>query len=46
MPMEIKFHLDETVANSVAVGLEHRGIDVTTSKAAGLPGASDREQLE
>lgn len=45
MPMEIKYHLDESVANAVANGLEHRGIDVTTSKAAGLIGASDREQL-
>lgn len=44
--MEIKYHLDESVANAVAIGLEHRGIDVTTSKAAGLIGASDREQLE
>ena len=45
MPMEIKYHLDESVANAVANGLKHRGIDVTTSKAAGLIGASDLEQL-
>lgn len=44
--MEIKYHLDESVANAVANGLQHRGIDVTTSRQAGLVGASDREQLE
>ena len=44
--MEIKYHLDESVANAIANGLEHRGIDVTTSKDAGLIGASDRQQLE
>jgi predicted nuclease of predicted toxin-antitoxin system len=44
--MEIKYHLDESVANAVANGLEHRGVDVTTSKAAELIGASDLEQLE
>ena len=44
--MEIKFHLDESVANAVANGLEHRGVDVTTSKVAELIGASDLEQLE
>ena len=44
--MEIKYHLDESVANAVANGLEHRGIDVTTSKATGLIGASDLQQLD
>jgi predicted nuclease of predicted toxin-antitoxin system len=44
--MDIKYHLDESVANAVATGLEHRGIDVTTSKAAGLIGASDLQQLD
>ena len=44
--MEIKYHLDESVANAVANGLEHRGVDVTTSKVAELIGASDLEQLE
>ena len=44
--MEIKYHLDESVANAIANGLQHRGIDVTTSKAAGLIGASDPEQLD
>ena len=46
MLMEIRYHLDESVGNAVANGLEYRGIDVTTSKAAGLIGASDREQLD
>ena len=44
--MEIKYHLDESVAHAVANGLEHRSIDVTTSKSAELIGASDLEQLE
>jgi predicted nuclease of predicted toxin-antitoxin system len=43
--MEIRYHLDESVANAVANGLEQRGVDVTTSKAAELIGASDLEQL-
>ena len=43
--MEIKYHLDESVANAIANGLQHRGIDVTTSKDTGLIGASDAEQL-
>ena len=46
MPMEIKYHLDESVANAVANGLEHRGIDVTTSSTAELIGASDLDQLD
>ena len=44
--MEIKFHLDESVASAIANGLGHRGIDVTTSRSAGLIGASDQEQLD
>ena len=43
--MEIKYHLDESVNNAIANGLRLRGIDVTTSKAAGLVGATDPEQL-
>ena len=43
--MEIKYHLDESVSNAVANGLEYRGMDVTTSKVAGLIGASDLQQL-
>jgi predicted nuclease of predicted toxin-antitoxin system len=43
--MPIRFHLDENVSRSVAVGLRQRGIDVTTSADAGLIGASDEQQL-
>ena len=43
--MEIKYHLDESVPNAVANGLERRGVAATTSKTAGLVGASDLEQL-
>ena len=41
----IRFHLDENVALTVAVGLRLRGIDVTTTNDAGLAGAGDRAQL-
>jgi predicted nuclease of predicted toxin-antitoxin system len=41
----IRFHLDENVNPAIAVGLRQRGIDVTTSQAAGLLGVSDLEQL-
>lgn len=41
----IRFHLDENVNLAIASGLRRRGIDVTTSKDAGLVGASDAEQL-
>ena len=41
----IRFHLDENVHLAIASGLRRRGIDVTTSKEAGLIGASDSEQL-
>jgi predicted nuclease of predicted toxin-antitoxin system len=43
--MEIKYHLDESVANAIANGFIHRGIDVSTSRAVGLIGASDLQQL-
>ncbi len=44
--MEIRYHLDESVPNAIANGLRHRGIDVTTTKDAGLLEASDPEQIE
>jgi hypothetical protein len=44
--MEIRFHLDENVQGGVARGLLRRGIDVTTSKEAGLLGAADQTQLD
>jgi predicted nuclease of predicted toxin-antitoxin system len=41
----IRFHLDEHVHPAIAVGLQARGVDVTTAQNAGLGGASDREQV-
>ncbi len=43
--MQIRFHLDESIANAVANGLRRRGINVTTAKDAGLIGATDEEHL-
>ena len=37
----IRFHLDQHVANAVAVGLRLRGIDVSTTHQAGLQDAED-----
>lgn len=45
MPRTIRFHLDEDVDPAVATGLRLRGIDVTTSREAGLLGAPDPIQL-
>lgn len=41
----IKFHLDESVSNAIALGLRRRRIDVTTTPEVGLIGVSDREQI-
>ena len=46
MPMEIRYHLDESVPSAIANGLRLRGIDVTTAKDAGLLEASDPEHIE
>jgi hypothetical protein len=43
--MQIRYHLDESVANAVAQGLRRRGIDVTTAHDAGLIGATDEQHL-
>ncbi|HUG66800.1 MAG TPA: DUF5615 family PIN-like protein [Pirellulaceae bacterium] len=43
--MEIRYHLDESVPNAIANGLRLRGIDVTTTKDAGLLEAPDDQQL-
>jgi|SRR5579864_237087 len=43
--MLIRYPLDESVANAVAQGLRHRGIDVTTARDAGLVGATDEEHV-
>ena len=45
MTEKIKFHLDESVSNAIALGLRRRGIDVTTTSEAGLIGVSDTEQI-
>src|SRR5688572_28264408 len=45
MARTIRIHLDEHVANAVAVGLRRRGVDVTTTHETGLRGAGDPEQL-
>lgn len=46
MTRAIRFHLDENANLAIASGLRQRGIDVTTTKDAGLIGASDAEQLD
>ena len=43
--MELRYHLDENVPNAIAIGLRLRGIDVTTSKDAGLLAAADEEHI-
>lgn len=45
MAGELRFHLDEHVAQAVAEGLRRRGIDVTTTHDAGLSSASDVEHM-
>lgn len=44
--MPIRFHLDESVKDAVALGLRHRGIDVTTARDAGLISAADEKHIE
>lgn len=44
MPRTIRFHLDENCSHAIAEGLRRRGIDVTTSPAAGLLSATDEAQ--
>lgn len=45
MARTIRFHLDEHVSPVVAEGLRRRGIDATTTQAAGLLGSDDEAQL-
>jgi len=45
MDNKIKFHLDENVSYSIALGLRHRGLDVTTTPEEKLLGVSDEVQL-
>ncbi len=42
----IRFHLDENVDAAIARGLQLRGIDATTSVAAGLRGSDDLQHIE
>jgi predicted nuclease of predicted toxin-antitoxin system len=46
MAESIRFHLDENVDRVIASGLRRRAIDVTTTKDAGLLGATDAQQLD
>ena len=41
-----RYHLDENMHNAIAQGLRQRGIEVTTTKEAGLISSSDEEQLD
>jgi len=45
MSKEIKFYTDEQVPTSVVIGLRLRGVDVLTTKEAGMLGASDEEHI-
>ena len=45
MEPQVRFHLDENVHGAIARGLGLRGIDTTTTKDAGLIGATDHEQI-
>jgi hypothetical protein len=46
MGNKIKFHLDENVSYSIALGLRHRNLDVTTTPEENLLGVSDEIQLQ
>ena len=45
MARTIRFHLDENCDRAIAEGLRRRGVDVTTTPAAGLLHASDEQQI-
>ena len=45
MPMEIRFHLDESIDPDIARALRARGIDVTTAQETDLLEALDPEHL-
>ncbi len=46
MKEKIRFHLDENVSQSIALGLRHRGVDVTTTPEEVLLGVPDEIQLQ
>jgi uncharacterized protein with PIN domain len=45
MSEQVKFYLDEHVHPAVAAGLRRRGVDVLTTKEAGMLSAYDDEHL-
>jgi predicted nuclease of predicted toxin-antitoxin system len=45
MAQTIRYPLDEHYATALAEGLRRRGINVTTTVEAGLPGATDQEHI-
>lgn len=45
MSEKVKFYMDEHVPTAVVSGLQRRGIDVLTTREAGMFGASDEEHL-
>jgi predicted nuclease of predicted toxin-antitoxin system len=45
MPRTIRYHLDEHIDFAVTEGLRRRGVDVTTTTDAGLPGAGDPDHV-
>ena len=45
MSQKLRFYTDEHIANSVVKGLRLRGIDVLTTKEAGMLGANDEEHI-
>ena len=45
MLTRIRFHLDESVNPALAAGLQHRGVDVTTTLGMHLRGTVDDDQL-
>lgn len=45
MGKKIRFYTDENVQGVVISGLRSRGVDVLSTKEAGMLGASDEEEL-
>lgn len=45
MSRKIRFYTDEHVPNSVIKGLRLRGVDVLTTREAGMLGATDEEHV-
>ena len=45
MSEKTKFYTDEHVPTAVVAGLRRRGVDVLTTREAGMLGASDEEHL-